>query len=704
MESRCLRTTCTRKILFQSGLTITLWPALLLWSCFRLWTWRCMLGLLTQGILVIIVAAVSVVGSVPRTGLCLYRLKQFLIANSALSLLVFSGISILAGGVLLKLATGEDSGEAIFRSYALLNNAPGSDAVDGPRDWKDRAVSNVLYLVGVITFAVIIGVVGDAIGTNVDSVRTSNGRVLESHHTVLVNWGAYTRPMLRQLEAARREGRLKGAVVLIADKDKERMDAEVIDEMSKWGGSKGMVVTRQGSPTELANMDRVAAGTAKTLIIVPSEVQESERSKVAKAKQSSSLAAALQQNVIKEQSRRANTVIAVPRNSAVDLGQKENFATYAEISPSDFVSRVLAQCTIQPGLSDVYEEILLQGKGSELYAIPLKQFSFMHGVSFGEVWRHFPRATPMGVLRRTAGGGTSLHLAAPSSFVLKEDDKLVLLAGDQKHVKPHRLPVRGSSREKLESLSTEAQGKTVLAHPRQSVLVLNWNERTPDFIEKMDVYCARGTRITLISPERPAGFDLVKTRNCQLTHVVGDPSSSESLQTLDPASYTTAVWLQSEKCTEEDDSQLLVSLLALQQAVKGHPSGAMPRLVSEVSSPAMKDLILMRSNTRKPDLLLPTELASGVLVQFALQPELNKVYSELLGSDGKEIFLSPASSYCSEGELVTCGHLYEIAKARGQVLMGLRNAKDQSLVLNPPKSMKVKLTSEDSLVVLGDCF
>ncbi|KAL1524345.1 hypothetical protein AB1Y20_019243 [Prymnesium parvum] len=55
MESRCLRTTCTRKILFQSGLTITLWPALLLWSCFRLWTWRCMLGLLTQGILVIIV-------------------------------------------------------------------------------------------------------------------------------------------------------------------------------------------------------------------------------------------------------------------------------------------------------------------------------------------------------------------------------------------------------------------------------------------------------------------------------------------------------------------------------------------------------------------------------------------------------------------------------------------------------------------------
>ena len=39
------------------------------------------------------------------------------------------------------------------------------------------------------------------------------------------------------------------------------------------------------------------------------------------------------------------------------------------------------------------------------------------------------------------------------------------------------------------------------------------------------------------------------------------------------------------------------------------------------------------------DFVLPNELCSGVLVQFALQPELRGIYSELLSPAGKEIVL-----------------------------------------------------------------
>eukprot|EP00966_Prymnesium_polylepis_P274108 6332293-Prymnesium_polylepis.1 len=97
----------------------------------------------------------------------LYRLKSFAVANAAFSVFVFIFAAIVAGGLLIQVATGGPSGEALFRSYALLNNAPGSDTVDGEAGWRDRLVSNFLYLVGVVTFAVIIGVVGDAIGTSV---------------------------------------------------------------------------------------------------------------------------------------------------------------------------------------------------------------------------------------------------------------------------------------------------------------------------------------------------------------------------------------------------------------------------------------------------------------------------------------------------------------------------------------------------------
>jgi hypothetical protein len=51
----------------------------------------------------------------------------------------------------------------------------------------------------------------------------------------------------------------------------------------------------------------------------------------------------------------------------------------------------------------------------------------------------------------------------------------------------------------------------------------------------------------------------------------------------------------------------------------------------------MADLIKSRVTGRKTDLLLPCDLASGTLVQFALQPELKSIYSELLSPEGKEV-------------------------------------------------------------------
>merc|ERR1719506_2912655 len=117
-------------------------------------------------------------------------------------------------------------GESTFKSYSLLNNVPGADAVgadDGP---LARLVSNVLYMVGVGTFAVLIGIASDGISSSVEGLRVSNERVLERRHTVLLNWDEHTRPILRQLEAARREGRLSGPVVVLAERDKEEMDID----------------------------------------------------------------------------------------------------------------------------------------------------------------------------------------------------------------------------------------------------------------------------------------------------------------------------------------------------------------------------------------------------------------------------------------------------------------------------------------------
>ena len=102
--------------------------------------------------------------------------------------------------------------------------------------------------------------------------------------------------------------------------------------------------------------------------------------------------------------------------------------------------------------------------------------------------------------------------------------------------------------------------------------------------------------------------------------------------------------LQPGRGSEVDDTKLLVSLLALEQAAKAE-GAPVPRVVGEMHSPSMLELVRSRWRATNWDFVLPNELCSGILVQFALQPELKTIYTELLSSYGKEILLKPALPY-----------------------------------------------------------
>ena len=103
-------------------------------------------------------------------------------------------------------------------------------------------------------------------------------------------------------------------------------------------------------------------------------------------------------------------------------------------------------------------------------------------------------------------------------------------------------------------------------------------------------------------------------------------------------------------------------------------------------------------------MLLPNELASGVLVQLALQPSLKAVYSEILSPEGMELFMARASQYAAVGEELTFATLYSRARARGEVCLGYRRVTDARPVLNPDMATRIKLGPGDKLVMLGDAF
>ena len=157
---------------------------------------------------------------------------------------------------------------------------------------------------------------------------------------------------MRQLEAARREGRLSGSVVIIADHDKEEMDAAV-DEMSPKPGLS--VATRSGAPTELSHMLRASAGTARRIIVTPPEAEEQADEYPKALKESAALALSLQESVEPSaRDKRAHVVVSKPSGEeGFEHGESAAAAAspVLEVAPIEFVSRLLAQCTAQPGLS-----------------------------------------------------------------------------------------------------------------------------------------------------------------------------------------------------------------------------------------------------------------------------------------------------------------------------------------------------------------
>ena len=659
--------------------------------------------------------AFASVGAVPLRGRIFYALQQAVIRNAGLAVAAFFATAVLTGGWLFFKVNPETEslGEATYQAYSLLNDIPGADCSANP-GVLSRLLGTSLHITGVFTFAVVLGIVSDGISTKIESARLSNERVLETGHTVLLNWGEYTRPVLRQLEAARREGRLKGPVVIIADKDKEEMDELVKDELDNLQPpSKLSVTTRTGSPSELSNMQRAAAGTAQRIIVTqPEDVEPEEYAR--QYKESAALALSLQESAEPSQpAKRADVVVSAPRGvgggfihgeRCVGEGCSETsgFSSYAEVAPVDFVSRLLAQCTAQPGLSRVYAEIFEQGKGAELYAEPVAKS--LVGRSFGEAWRYFERATPLGVL--TAAG--EVKLSPEDGLVFAKGDKVVLLADTAQACRACRAPLRAA--EAPDAAAAAAQPAEKLAPKR--LLLLGWNPQMPDLLAQIDEVSPAGSTITILSEAGagPPATAASALRRCRLEQVEADPTRVEDLRQMQLGKIDSILILQEGDGGEVQDSHSLACILAVQEALRreGVAAPAGPRLVGELVDPTMAELIESRFTGRKTDLLLPCDLASGTLVQFALQPELKSIYSELLSPEGKEVILASPASYVREGEALgdlSFATLYQRARARGEVALGVqRGGAENVLELNPRMHGSLRLEPTDQIAVLGDAF
>ncbi|EKX39027.1 hypothetical protein GUITHDRAFT_114905 [Guillardia theta CCMP2712] len=336
-----------------------------------------------------------------------YKVNQLLTANVFSKLIMFFSFSaaLVFFGAWLCLVTGETNWRsALFKSYALLNNAPGVSVVDEEKP-QSAFIANILFVTGCLTFAVLLGTITSAI------------EIVERDHIVMLNWNDKTIPMLRQIEAAASDGRIPlKPVVILASKEKEEMDQELADQLEK---TTLPIFTRKGNPGTLPDLRMVSAGAAQHVLILPDETKD-EADLISQAACLQALQADRQPG--KKIGPNKNDIKVVVADC--DPEGERDLDELMFVTKNSFSRRIMAVTALEPRLASVYTDILDQSKGSEIYLRSSEMYPWLQGKSFKQMGAHFPDSVLLGWI--TSDGKVMMNPSG--NEILPEKSKLVILS------------------------------------------------------------------------------------------------------------------------------------------------------------------------------------------------------------------------------------------------------------------------------------
>jgi len=113
--------------------------------------------------------------------------------------------------------------------------------------------------------------------------------------------------------------------------------------------------------------------------------------------------------------------------------------------------------------------------------------------------------------------------------------------------------------------------------------------------------------------------------------------------------------------------------------------------------------------TKADDFIVSDNLTSLMMAQLSENVQLKRVFDELFGAEGSEIYLKPSVEYVAVDTEVNFYTILEAAASKGQTAIGYRRAehayaadKMYGVDLNPRKSEKFVVRPDDKVIVLSE--
>ena len=538
-------------------------------------------------------------------------------------------------------------------------------------------------LFGILVTSILIGILVTGIQGRLEELRKGRSRVIETGHTVILGWSPQIFAILSELVVANANQR-RSSVVVLAPRDKVQME----DDIRAQGGRRGRtkIICRTGSPMTMADLALASIETAKSVIVLPPEVEDPDADVIKTILAITNGAGRREERHHIVAELRERDSLAVARIVGGDEAQL--------VLVGDLIARIMAQTCRQSGLSVVYTE-LLDFEGDAIYEA--EPPAHLVGRPFRESLFAYDDSTVIGLL----GPGGVARLNPPMDTPIASGDRLLAISADDDTVVPAVHPV---------DVVDEALLVAPQPRPRapERTLVLGWNRRGPAIATELDAYVAPGSRMVVAATAgRPgdradAQAELV---NATLEAREADPTKREALVALCAEGFDHVIVLCSDVLDpQRADAHALVTLINLRDIVAGAGYGF--SITSEMLDLRNRALAEV---TRADDFIVSDRLASLLLSQLSENAHLKAVFDDLFDTAGSEIYLRPAGDYVKVGAPMTFATVLESSTRRGEIAIGYRDsaaAADASrahgVVLNPPKSRSITFAPGDKVIVLAE--
>ncbi|XP_062207595.1 probable ion channel POLLUX isoform X2 [Phragmites australis] len=624
-----------------------------------------------------------------------------------LALLLATIILIASGGIALYAVSGSGFLEALWLSWTFVADSGNhADQVGlGP-----RIVSVSISSGGMLVFATMLGLVSDAISEKVDSWRKGKSEVIEINHILILGWSDKLGSLLKQLAIANKSigG---GVVVVLAERDKEEMEMDIAKLEFDFMGTS--VICRSGSPLILADLKKVSVSKARAIIVLASD--ENADQSDARA-----LRVVLSLTGVKE-GLRGHVVVEMSDLDNEPLVKLVGGELIETVVAHDVIGRLMIQCALQPGLAQIWEDIL----GFENAEFYIKRWPELDGMRFGDVLISFPDAVSCGV--KVASKGGKILMNPDDDYVLREGDEVLVIAEDDDTYAPAPLPEVNKGF--LPNIPTPPK------YP-EKILFCGWRRDIHDMIMVLEAFLAPGSELWMFNevPEKEreikltdGGLDICGLTNIKLVHKEGNAVIRRHLESLPLETFDSILILADESVEDSivhSDSRSLATLLLIREIQsKRLPSKELKSplryngfchssWIREMQHASDKSIIIseiLDSRTRNlvsvskiSDYVLSNELVSMALAMVAEDKQINRVLEELFAEEGNEMCIRSAEFYLYEQEELSFFDIMVRARERDEIVIGYRLANTDQAIINPEhKSVIRKWSLDDVFVVIS---